>query len=427
MSGDGVSRLRAGRKGTGRYDLLIAVAAVVFYAAAFAHSLLAVVEPAGTPPADIWIPQLFALVVFSILLVPAALLAKKAVFRFVWLLPQIAMVAILSIPSGSNLWPETWAVLALLAQASFLLPMTIGIPISLGVIALITSLQGDVIAWHVSIPGPDREAVVSLALLWIVVATLFYLLRILSVKYSSVRHQVGDLTSIANRLVEANLDFQQYAADMDTYSTIRERQRITRELHDLIGYALTNLVMMMEAGKDLAATDPDRLEHLLSRAHEQAKDALIETRATLRALRANTPTITSRSRLKKLVDTYRNATGVEVAVELTNLPTDLDERVDQVVYRVVQEGLTNAFRHGKASQVTVLIQEQQGWLSVSILDNGKGADKVVDGIGMEGLKERILPMGGSVQAVTLPNGFKLSCTVPLEESKDGAKDTRLAR
>ncbi len=113
------------------------------------------------------------------------------------------------------------------------------------------------------------------------------------------------------QLSEANLGYQQYAQSAEARSTLSERQRVTREIHDVVGYTLTNNIMMMEAATDMVKKDPDQVSKLIETARRNAEAGLQDVRRALRALRA--ADVESERGLRaivKLVHVFEVASGV---------------------------------------------------------------------------------------------------------------------
>ena len=89
--------------------------------------------------------------------------------------------------------------------------------------------------------------------------------------------------------------------------------------------------------------------------------------------------------------------------------------VNRIIERIIQEALTNAVRHGHASSVSIQLWSDQKVLRLYILDNGRGAEQIIKGIGLLGMEERVIPYGGTVEISAPENGgFKLSVIIPLK-------------
>jgi signal transduction histidine kinase len=240
---------------------------------------------------------------------------------------------------------------------------------------------------------------------------------------SGLRLQEANLESLA----ELNLSLQGYARTVDEESSERERARISREIHDISGYIFTNLIALMDAAGSMRRGNDAELPELLATARSQAQEGLRETRMALRKLRAEGPRRTdSPGAIHKIVSIFRQVAGVRVELSLGNLPRFLSRDLNLALYRTVQEALTNAIRHGKASAVRVGFWVERGEVLLNITDNGVGADVIVKGIGLSGMEERLGALGGSVRTGRSPEGgFSLWVRVPLteDEAPDAANPT----
>jgi signal transduction histidine kinase len=227
-----------------------------------------------------------------------------------------------------------------------------------------------------------------------------------------IRIQEGNLDTLA----ELNLSLQGYARTVDEESSERERNRISREIHDISGYIFTNLVALMDAAGSMPRSDQAGLTDLLITARKTAQEGLRETRLALHKLRdeqrreLNTPRA-----IFKIVSIFRKITGLEVMLSLGNLPNYVGTALNLALYRTVQEALTNAVRHGNATKVRIIFWVEGEELRLTITDNGRGAFEVVKGIGLSGMEERIGALGGTVRVGRAPEGgFSLAVQVPLK-------------
>ena len=149
----------------------------------------------------------------------------------------------------------------------------------------------------------------------------------------------------------------------------------------------------------------------------QSEDALNETRQTLyrlRSVRSDRPR--GMRAIVQLVQSFKSATGIEVEFHnMGNIPPSLGPGLDSVLFRFVQEGLTNAFHHGKASAVWVNLWRTEDEIRASVCDDGDGLESggtVVEGIGITGMRERIAEFGGTISATNRSDGFELRATIP---------------
>jgi signal transduction histidine kinase len=236
------------------------------------------------------------------------------------------------------------------------------------------------------------------------------------------REQVRRLKDAINNLSSANRDFQNYAELSKSQSADEERNRITRDMHDLVGYALTNIIMLMNAARIFLSESPARLAEageIVSQTRSQADAALRESRRILYQLRSEPgggPV--GLQALASLAKAFSETTHIRVDFFYGNLPMSYGEWIDSAIYHVVQEGLTNAIKHGRADRITISLWETNTEIAISVRDNGAGADKVQEGIGLRGMKERLSQFGGSITAHGENYGFVLIARIPLESVRE---------
>ncbi len=228
--------------------------------------------------------------------------------------------------------------------------------------------------------------------------------------------QIENLRATVLNLSDANKAFQRYAGNVESESAERERNRITRELHDLVGYALTNVIVMMNAGRILLKENSAELDVILEKVGNQTEQALNETRQTLhllRSVRSYEPR--GIKAISQLIQSFQGATGIKINLHVGNIPWSLGQRLDSALFRFIQEGLTNAFHHGKADRIQVQLWRTEREIRVSVRDNGRGVESdgtVIEGIGLAGMRERIAAFGGTVSTRNVVDGFELRAVIP---------------
>ncbi len=232
-------------------------------------------------------------------------------------------------------------------------------------------------------------------------------------KTISTQMELNTMKAAVYELTKANLKYQDYAQETLERSTERERQRLTRDIHDIAGYALTNAMMMTESGKIMLKNDPDKLPEHFDSIRETLSTCMDQIRSTLHNLRS-VPITTVRgfAAISRLVKIFSAATKIDVRLEYGNVNWHFDEEEGAVIYHFIQEGLINSFRHGKPSALRVLFYEDDAWTEINILDNGRGANSVQEGIGITGMKERAESVGGRVEIATVVDGFSISIYIP---------------
>ncbi len=106
-------------------------------------------------------------------------------------------------------------------------------------------------------------------------------------------------------------------------------------------------------------------------------------------------------------------THIAVRAHFSNMPWSLGEEMDSTIYRIVQEGITNAIRHGNACDIAVNLSCDGNTIGVSVRDNGSGAEEIKEGIGLAGIRERLSRFSGELSAGNSAGGFVLYARIPM--------------
>ena len=189
---------------------------------------------------------------------------------------------------------------------------------------------------------------------------------------------------------------------------VNERTRISRELHDLLGHHLTALSLNLEVASHL--TEGRAQEHV-RQAHTLARLLLTDVREAVSQLRDASGGIDLAAALRPLAD-HVPALDIELDVQ-SPLAVDDTERA-HVMLRCTQEIITNAVRHAQARRLRIRVWRQADALMLEASDDGQGAEALVPGNGLRGMRERIVQCGGSLDIQTRPGaGFRLQLSLPL--------------
>ena len=199
-----------------------------------------------------------------------------------------------------------------------------------------------------------------------------------------------------------------------------ERNRIARELHDVIGHSVSVMTVQASAVRRLMRADQARERAALETVEATGREALAEMRRMVGVLRSasGAPDLAPPPRLDqldRLVGNFRTA-GLRVDVETGGDPVALPPGLDLTAYRLVQEALTNTLKHADATGVVVSLQYRPEALVLSVRDDGRGPDDSArPGNGLTGMRERVAVFGGRLTAGAAPGGgYQLRAELPLE-------------
>ena len=209
---------------------------------------------------------------------------------------------------------------------------------------------------------------------------------------------------------------------------LEERQRIARELHDVVAHHMSVIAIQAEAAPYKTADPPPELVESFGEIRASALAGLAELRRVLGVLRTGEPGTAPQpglAELDALLDSARSG-GVSVAVTCSGIAVDLPEGVDLSAYRIVQEALSNAMRHAPGSHVQVQMAYRPDSLALEIRNDAvasvlvaSGSGEAGGGHGLVGMRERATMLGGSLDAgPTGDGGFLVAAVLPVRHPEE---------
>ena len=231
-----------------------------------------------------------------------------------------------------------------------------------------------------------------------------------------VARRRGESEALLSELEEAHHELREYARRVRELSISGERTRMAREIHDSVGHYLAVVNVQLEAAGKLLDRDPGAAREQIERAKTSASGALSEVRRSVRALRPLDVTERSGSgALAALAGGFEGA-GPSVSFAVRGEERELSPEAELVLYRALQEGLTNALKHGHANRVTsTLTFAPDGTANLVVADDGDGAPEefMEGGFGLQALSDRAAKLGGTVEAGNAEDGgFTLKVELP---------------
>ena len=197
-----------------------------------------------------------------------------------------------------------------------------------------------------------------------------------------------------------------------------ERARVARDLHDEVNQSLTGLLLRLEAAREAA---PPELEPELAETKALANQAMRELLALARRLR---PTALDDLGLAAAIAGLVERLGegeIEATIEIDGDFSDLGDDAQLVVYRVAQEALSNAARHSGAAHVAVTLRRGPEGVELTVADDGRGFafDESERGLGIGGMRERALLVGGELTIESRPGaGTTVRLTIPAQSTRE---------
>lgn len=226
------------------------------------------------------------------------------------------------------------------------------------------------------------------------------------------------------RLNEINHITSQRIFSLQNDTTQRERNRLSKEIHDTAGYVFINLIMMLQAASAILRLDIQKADKLIGDARDYAERGINEIRHLLRDIRDYTPvTLSLQNELYNVGESFQKATDVVIDIEYGPWPKTFSKNIDSFFISFMQEALTNALKHGHATNVSVLCWDNGSHAGMTITDNGGGAEfPIKKGIGITAMEDVATQLNGNITIRAGKNGFKISAVLPGQNKDNNSND-----
>jgi len=204
-----------------------------------------------------------------------------------------------------------------------------------------------------------------------------------------------------------------------------ERERIARELHDIVTHHVS--VIVIQAGAGLSALDqrPEQARSALEAIDRTSRQALTDMRRMLGILGESSPTgdparepQPGLARLGELIEEVRSA-GLPVELSVDGQRRPLDDGIELSAYRIVQEALTNTLKHARGARARVRLGYETRALRIEVTDQGGSGHRdlgelAAGGRGLIGMRERVALFGGELETGATPDGFRVMARLPID-------------
>lgn len=210
---------------------------------------------------------------------------------------------------------------------------------------------------------------------------------------------------VVHHLVAVSTQLRRTRQQLALAAVDRERERFSRDLHDLLGHTLSVIVVKAEAVRRLAEKDPAAAAEHARDIEEIGRRALSEVREAVGGYR--------NASLSGELDRARLALeAAQVDVTINWETGRLDGTTEDLLCWIVREGATNVVRHARARRCSIWVSEEEGSITVEIIDDGSARGPVQEGSGLTGLRDRLNEAGGTVVAEPTARGFRLAARIP---------------
>lgn len=210
-----------------------------------------------------------------------------------------------------------------------------------------------------------------------------------------------------------NQKLQRYAVATEKIGENNERKRLAREIHDTVGHALAGVAAGIDACIVMIDTNPEATKKQLKIISKVVRQGMVDVRKSLNRLRPGALEKQGfKEAIEKMINEFASIGEVDISLDYRLENLDLENTTEDILFRTIQESMTNSVRHGGASKINIALYLKDGNLCLTIKDNGIGCENITYGFGLKQMKERIAIINGTIKFKGT-DGFAVLVKIPI--------------
>lgn len=216
---------------------------------------------------------------------------------------------------------------------------------------------------------------------------------------------------------QVNHELENYAAVSEKIAEDKERKRLAREIHDTLGHALTGIAAGVDACIAIIDINPEATKKQLMVISKVVRQGIVDVRNSLNKLRPGALEQHGfKGAIENMIEEFTSVSDLTISLDYRLDKVDFESTKEDILFRVIQESVTNAVRHGDATHIDISLYIEDNSLYLKIQDNGQGCEEIHYGFGLKQMKERLGMINGKV-AYDGHHGFLTIVTIPLQEGE----------
>lgn len=216
-------------------------------------------------------------------------------------------------------------------------------------------------------------------------------------------------------LKKLNSDIERYAQTSLEIAVLRERNRISREVHDSVGHVLSTAMIQLSAMERVSKVSKNPLHEMISELREFVSDSFQEVKMAVRELKPDEYSdYEGMIRIKELCENVEKFSGVNIKLKIIGEIFKFEGRQGVNIYRITQEIFSNTVKHSKANNLDVIFEFEEDSINIVFKDDGIGTDKIVEsGVGIKSIRERVKEISGQITFISEKNkGMMIKIALP---------------
>lgn len=250
---------------------------------------------------------------------------------------------------------------------------------------------------------------------FIITYLLVFAIRYQILQREKVQQTAKELLEKTEELEKAYGKLQELYEEQEEIILLKERNRISGEIHDTVGHRLTTAIVQLEASKRLMDKDKDKSMEKLGVAQNQVREGLKDIRSAVRAMKEGESILSFEERVKAFIAEVAKNNDIVIESEIGSLPV-LNNKIENLLFRGLQEGITNGLRHGKSPWFSIRIFEEDKAINMIVKDKGAGCDNLKFGFGLHNMERKVIELEGTLELLVEDGqGATLRIKLPLKE------------
>lgn len=258
---------------------------------------------------------------------------------------------------------------------------------------------------------------INLVIMFIFIILLNYISRLYNTKKEAQR-LYDKLRISEEQLIETKNHLEECLTSIEELTVIKERNRISREIHDSVGHSLSTAMIQLSAMESIADKEGSMLKDMASNLRNFINESFQDVKKAVSELKSDDyDNYRGLIRIQELCKNFEKMSGVEVNIILSKGDWTLSIKQSTHLYRITQEVLSNALRHGKASKVKVIMNFTENDFVISFKDDGIGTDIIKEsGFGLKNIRERAEEIDGIIDVSSeVGKGFFIKLVIPRDK------------
>ena len=216
---------------------------------------------------------------------------------------------------------------------------------------------------------------------------------------------------------QVNHELENYAAVSEKIAEDKERKRLAREIHDTLGHALTGIAAGVDACIAMIDINPEATKKQLMVISKVVRQGIVDVRNSLNKLRPGALEQHGfKGAIENMIEEFTSVSDLTITLDYRLDKVDFENTKEDILFRVIQESVTNAVRHGDATHIDISLYIEDNSLYLKIQDNGQGCEEIHYGFGLKQMTERLAMINGKV-TYDGHHGFLTIVTIPMQEGE----------